>query len=144
MPAVYPHYFTLSEALAVLPQVRNTIEQAHVDLAQKQDALILLQRMIELETEDGQRTTPEALAREELLHEKWLAFEEDLADWVEQVTEQGVLVKDFARGLVDFPYRASDGTEYLLCWQLGEDGLLYFHQEADGFAGRKPITLLPD
>jgi len=144
MRAVYPHYFTLAEALALLPTVRDTIERAHQDLAQKQDALILLQRMIELQTQEGQRTSPDALAREELLHEKWLAFEEHLADWVEQVTDKGVLVKDFARGLVDFPYRAADGTEYLLCWQLGEDGLLYYHSESDGFSGRKPITLLPD
>ena len=48
----------------------------------------------------------------------------------------GVQLKDFDRGLVDFPY-LRDGRVVLLCWQLGEgDELEWWHDVEAGFAGR--------
>jgi len=42
-------------------------------------------------------------------------------------------------GLLDFPSRL-DGRWVYLCWRLGEEELCAWHEEADGFAGRKPLT----
>lgn len=51
----------------------------------------------------------------------------------------GVQLKDFERGLVDFP-SVRDGRVVLLCWQLGEgDELEWWHDVDAGFAGRTPI-----
>ena len=50
----------------------------------------------------------------------------------------GVLVKDLDRGLVDFP-ALRDGEEVLLCWQVGEGEIAYWHGLEEGFAGRKPL-----
>jgi hypothetical protein len=52
----------------------------------------------------------------------------------------GVQVKDLDRGLIDFPARhpARDET-VLLCWQLGEEAVEYWHGLEEGFAGRKPL-----
>ena len=51
----------------------------------------------------------------------------------------GVQLKDFERGLVDFP-SLRDGRIVLLCWQLGEgDELEWWHDVDAGFAGRTPI-----
>jgi len=48
----------------------------------------------------------------------------------------GVQLKDFDRGLVDFPY-LRDGRVVLLCWQLGEGNELeWWHDVEAGFAGR--------
>ena len=51
----------------------------------------------------------------------------------------GVQLKDFERGLVDFP-SLRDGRVVLLCWQLGEgDELEWWHDIDAGFAGRTPL-----
>jgi len=51
----------------------------------------------------------------------------------------GVQLKDFDRGLVDFP-SLRDGRVVLLCWQLGEgDELEWWHDMEAGFGGRTPL-----
>ncbi len=51
----------------------------------------------------------------------------------------GVQLKDFDRGLIDFP-SLRDGKVVLLCWQLGEgDSLEWWHDVDAGFAGRTPL-----
>ncbi len=42
-------------------------------------------------------------------------------------------------GLLDFPTRL-DGRWVYLCWRLGEMELCAWHEVADGFDGRKPLT----
>ena len=63
-----------------------------------------------------------------------------LADAVRAIQELGVQVKDLDTGLVDFPARRGD-EEVLLCWQLGEPEVAYWHGLEDGFAGRRPLPL---
>jgi hypothetical protein len=59
---------------------------------------------------------------------------------VEELQGLGVLVKDLDRGLVDFP-ALREGEEVLLCWQVGEGEVAYWHGLEEGFAGRKPLPL---
>jgi hypothetical protein len=63
---------------------------------------------------------------------------EAVARAVEELQALGVLVKDLDRGLVDFP-SLRDGEEVLLCWQVGEAEVAYWHGLEEGFAGRKPL-----
>ena len=65
---------------------------------------------------------------------------EAVAAAVEELTGLGLLVKDLDRGLVDFP-ALRQGEEVLLCWQLGEDEVAFWHGVDEGFAGRKPLPL---
>jgi hypothetical protein len=62
----------------------------------------------------------------------------ELATAIGQVQAEGVLVKDLDSGLVDFPAKR-DGEDILLCWQLGEDEVAFWHGLEDGFAGRQPL-----
>lgn len=51
----------------------------------------------------------------------------------------GIQLKDYSRGLIDFPSEV-DGRVVLLCWQLGEpEYLQWWHDVEAGFAGRKPL-----
>jgi hypothetical protein len=65
---------------------------------------------------------------------------EEIARCISRIQELGVLVKDVDVGLVDFPALRGD-EEVLLCWQVGEDEVAYWHGLQDGFAGRKPLPL---
>jgi hypothetical protein len=60
---------------------------------------------------------------------------------VARLERLGVIVKDADRGLVDFPALRESGEEVLLCWQVGEDEIGYWHGLEEGFAGRKPLPL---
>lgn len=51
----------------------------------------------------------------------------------------GVQLKDYERGLIDFP-AMRDGRVVLLCWQLGEgDEIEWWHDLETGFSGRQPL-----
>ena len=56
-----------------------------------------------------------------------------------ELHELGVQLKDYSRGLIDFP-SLKNGRVVLLCWQLGEgDEIEWWHEVEDGFGGRKPL-----
>lgn len=65
---------------------------------------------------------------------------EAVARSVSRIQELGVLVKDLDRGLIDFPALRGD-EEVLLCWEVGEDEVAYWHGLEEGFAGRRPLPL---
>jgi hypothetical protein len=58
-----------------------------------------------------------------------------------ELEDVGVVIRQIDRGLVDFPSLGSDGATYLLCWQVGETELNWWHRPEDGFAGRQPLPL---
>ena len=62
-----------------------------------------------------------------------------LTSLVSDLETLGVQLKDFGRGLVDFP-SLRDGRVVLLCWQLGEgDQIEWWHDVEAGFSGRTPL-----
>jgi len=64
----------------------------------------------------------------------------ELVGVVDELQGLGVLVKDLDRGLVDFPC-VHRGRELLLCWELGEDDVAFWHGADEGYAGRRPLPL---
>jgi hypothetical protein len=65
---------------------------------------------------------------------------EELRAAVEELTAEGIVLRDLDAGLVDFPARLGDGREYLLCWVLGEPAVEWWHWPEAGFAGRRPLS----
>lgn len=63
-----------------------------------------------------------------------------VAECVRRLNDAGVQVKDLDRGLLDFPSRRGE-EDVLLCWQIGEHEIGYWHGRDEGFAGRKPLPL---
>jgi len=55
-----------------------------------------------------------------------------------ELADIGCEMKDFARGLVDFPALRA-GRKVLLCWHLGEPQVAHWHDVKAGYAGRRPI-----
>ncbi len=56
-----------------------------------------------------------------------------------ELNELGIQLKDYSRGLIDFPC-SRNGQIVLLCWQLGEkEQIKWWHEIETGFAGRKPL-----
>jgi len=138
----FKRYFTLDEAAARLPMVKQLLSRAHREMGLLQDEMVLAKRLMMARQKNRLRTTEADMA---LLQEKAQRFEAAYHAWEERFEAEGIILRDLAIGLIDFPYHArSDDQDYLLCWKLQEDGIFYFHSPQDGFNGRYPITLLPD
>ena len=67
----------------------------------------------------------------------------DAKEALAELEDQGIVLRDPERGLIDFT-TVHNGREVLLCWQLGEDELAWWHFPEDGFAGRRPLPLPPE
>ena len=56
-----------------------------------------------------------------------------------ELHDLGIEIKDYTRGLIDFPSMRGERI-ILLCWQLGEgDEIGWWHETDAGFAGRQPL-----
>lgn len=122
--------FTVQEANALLPDVRiilAKIQRSHRKLSKYRDEA----KKASEAAERGGGGIVEGAAYASILT--------DLTLQLGELEGLGVQLKDFERGLVDFP-SLRDGRIVLLCWQMGEgDELEWWHDVDAGFAGRTPL-----
>ena len=129
--------FTPEEANALLPRVRRVVEEMVSERRALADAQ---SRQEELESRirgNGGSIDPGAVRG---LEAEVLRHAEGVARCIRRIHGLGAQVKDVDSGLIDFP-ALRGGEVVLLCWQLGEDEIAYWHRVEDGFAGRRPLTL---
>jgi len=130
-------HFTPEEANAELEHVRPLVEQL---VASRADHALALERQEELERKirgNGGGIPPAELASATAEVD---ALARRLARLVDEIGSHGAEVKDLDTGLIDFP-ALRHGETVLLCWQLGEDEIAWWHSVEDGFAGRRPLPL---
>jgi hypothetical protein len=127
--------FTAEEANAALAELRPLVE-AMVDAKQRlDDAQERRDEVAQHIAGNGGGIPPAELATlDHELNEAAAALAAAMGD----VQATGVLVKDLDTGLVDFPAKRG-GEDILLCWQLGEDEVAFWHGLEDGYAGRQPL-----
>jgi hypothetical protein len=110
----FVRHWTLEEATAALPGVREKVRR-------------LRQLVNARPTANGQGAR----------------LDTEIASIVEALQTDGVIVRDPARGLIDFPALTPSGATYLLCFLDGEDAIEWWHWPDAGFAGRTPIDEPP-
>jgi hypothetical protein len=128
-------HFTPEEANALLGQVRPVAESLVAHRRAFTVAAARRARLTQRISGNGGDFDPQEPSE---LYEQLQREAEAVAGAVEELQALGVLVKDLDRGLVDFP-ALRDGEEVLLCWQVGEGEVAYWHGLEEGFAGRKPL-----
>ena len=130
-------HFTPEEANALLEEVRPVAETLVAHRRAMAVTATRQARLVQRIAGNGGDFDPQ---EPRTLEEEFKREGEAVARCVEQLEALGVLVKDLDRGLVDFP-ALRGGEEVLLCWQVGEDEIAYWHGVDEGFAGRKPLPL---
>ena len=128
MAYLFQKHFTLEEARALLPELRNMFRDAHrrLDVVQKVDKELgreLKQTGAEVGGEKVSGLLMDML---------------QLNTQLRRLQEMGVQIKDFERGLLDFPH-LRDGREVFLCWELNEDDIEFWHDIDAGYAGRERL-----
>jgi hypothetical protein len=130
-------HFTPEEANALLDEVRPIAEKLVAHRRAMAAAATKQAQLVQRIAGNGGDFDPQ---EPRTIEETFQREGEAVARCVEQLEALGVLVKDLDRGLVDFPALRGD-EEVLLCWEVGEDEVAYWHGVDEGFAGRKPLPL---
>jgi hypothetical protein len=130
-----PRLFTLAQARRSLPGIAAAVIVMRKRALRLDELQALSSSMRRTASTDGDPfVTDDSEIQAEISK-----MERQIAELIEHIQQQGVEVKDVRRGLVD--WRAErDGRVVYLCWQYGERGVNWWHELADGFAGRQPIV----
>lgn len=121
--------FTIDEANSMLPELREKLsrmQKLYADVGEKRDQA----RAAAMASEFGGGMKGGA----EYVHDLY-----EIGKITTEVHDAGVQLKDYTKGLIDFPCRRGDRI-VLLCWQLDDgDEIEWWHDTDTGFAGRQPL-----
>lgn len=128
--------FTVEQAQALLDEVIRPLAERLVALRAEVEPLRRRwqQIVVAIGSNGGALDKSEAERLRATLEQAQSEATEILAE----IGSHGVQVKDPDRGLLDFP-TVVEGRPALLCWQVGERRIGYWHTIEDGFAGRQAI-----
>ena len=121
-------YFTLDQAKAALPQVKELMAQVQ----EARSEIIRLRPDVWPVLQKAAQNGGNAAAGEVF------TFFNKLERGVKGILEMGILVKDIDTGLIDF-LSIRHGREVYLCWKHGEHVIAFWHDVNAGFGGRQPI-----
>jgi hypothetical protein len=127
MHSHFSKHYTLEEARALLPSVRQWLEE----LGRYQERLKALDKRVAALVaagDDAGGPSVNQLAR-------------TLADCkavLQRFRVRQIQIKDLNRGLIDFP-SMREGREIFLCWEKDEDDIEFWHDLESGFAGRERL-----
>lgn len=123
----FQKHYTIEEARALLPKVREWLQQ-------------LLELRREVETCDG-RLSRLLAERHDLggaLVNSWVRGIAQMKSVFLEFYRREIQIKDLDRGLVDFPALLNE-KEVFLCWERGEADIEFWHDLKTGYAGRRRL-----
>ena len=127
MPFHFQKHYSLEEARALLPQVREWL----TELNQLRRRLKLTDdRVGQLIAGGADAGGPSINAQVKLLA--------DFQNVVQEFARREIQIKDIERGLIDFP-AIIGGREVFLCWEQDEDDIEFWHDLETGYAGRERL-----
>ena len=127
--------FTYDEANDLVPWLEErfaAMQPLRTELVDQQETLLSLLRR---RRSNGHSSSEEEIAASE---NEVARLTRQLQDAVKEITDQGILVRDIGRGLVDFPSNR-EGEIVYLCWQRGEPAIDWWHPTDTGIAGRRRL-----
>jgi hypothetical protein len=128
--------FSLDEAQSLLPILESLLRRAidgKTNAGLMEADLQMLSQNIFLA--GGMLVDVAAVARKRMAQRTAV---QQAQDAIEEIDSIGVQVKDLDKGLLDFPFQVGEEV-VLLCWQLGEAKIDYWHTMEAGFQGRQPL-----
>jgi hypothetical protein len=117
-------FFSLDEANRLVPEVAQRFDAVFERVARVREITAHLSSL------GGAYPGP--------LRAEMLRLHQEIQAQLQALEKRGCVIKDIQRGLVDFWHRRGD-DEVFLCWRYGETRIEWFHDPAEGFAGRKPL-----
>jgi hypothetical protein len=127
MPHQFNTHHTLDEARALLPRVRQWLQALQAGMEQFNQYEKRLRSLGQGGADLGGPTVND-----------WTRLMVEISELFAEFQSRQILIKDLARGLVDFPSLKGD-KEIFLCWELDEEDIHHWHDLDSGYAGREPL-----
>jgi hypothetical protein len=123
----FEKHYTRDEARALLPQIRQwlaELSRLRADLDKYEQRL---GGMMEQGVDLGGK-----------LVNNWVRTLAGMRTILIEFHRREIQIKDFDRGLIDFPSFLG-GKEVFLCWEKDEEDIEFWHELDSGFAGRERL-----
>ncbi|HSU52649.1 MAG TPA: DUF2203 domain-containing protein [Candidatus Dormibacteraeota bacterium] len=121
-------HYTRDEARALLPSVRKWLKR-------------LVQLKTEMEQREKRLTALSAAGKDTggPIVNAWVRALAEIKSVLLEFHQREIQVKDFERGLIDFPAIIDDRVVFL-CWEQDEDDIEFWHDLDAGYAGRERFS----
>ncbi len=129
-----PRTFTLDEATALLPRLREILSEMQEKKPQVDAIREEIVGMTKTASGNGHLVSQDVRDKQKAAQ----AVIRRLNELGSELTKLGCEVKGIEEGLIDFPSEREGRTVYL-CWKLGEVAITHWHELDTGFASRKPL-----
>ncbi len=123
----FKHHYTRDEAQALLPQVRQWLDQVNR----------LRKDLEKMDNHLGQLLAQGQDVGGPLVN-RWIRCLSEIKGVLEEFQKREIQIKDLDRGLLDFP-ALYGGREIFLCWEQDEDTIEFWHELDTGYAGRERL-----
>ena len=123
----FSKHYTLEEARALLPAIREWLEQIQS----------IEQRLSAFDTRLGSLSSSGNDVGGETVNAA-IRLRSELNAVAQEFESREIQIKDLERGLIDFP-ALRDGKEIFLCWEKGEDEIEFWHDLDSGYPGRERL-----
>lgn len=123
----FKKHYTRDEARALLPQIRQWLEQLNRLRLTVEGYDKRLSGLIGQGQDVGGETV-----------NNWIRTLADMQQILLEFQTREILIKDLSRGLLDFP-AIIGGREVFLCWESDEDDIEFWHDLDTGYGGREKL-----
>ena len=123
----FEQHYTRDQARAILPQIRQWLDQLSALRQKLSDGDQRLARLMAGGNEVGGETV-----------NRWVRVAADVKATLAEFQRREIQIKDLDRGLIDFP-AILDGKEVYLCWEQDEEDIEFWHDLHSGYAGRERL-----
>ena len=120
-------HYTLAEARAMIPQVREWLKQISQLRHEHTEVSRCVNTMMKTQSDIGGMSINQSI---KLLSKIQTVFSE--------FKNHQIQIKDLERGLVDFPSRRGN-REVFLCWEKDEEDIDHWHELDASYYSREPL-----
>lgn len=131
--------FEVADANRILPLVRSIVTDIVANYRRMRE---LTREQRALKADAASPTAQAAIAAMAAVKTEAEERSARMDDYVRELAELNVDLKDPERGLVDFACDRG-GRIVLLCWELGEPSVEHWHGVDENFFDRRPMSSLP-
>ena len=124
----FKKHYTLAEARALLPELRQWLTQLNR----------VRQRVSRQDRQQSEMLTAGSDLGGDSIND-WLRDLADMKRLLQKFQKREIQLKDIERGLLDFP-AIIGGREVFLCWEQDEEDIEYWHDLETGYAGREKLS----
>ncbi len=127
MKCRFDKHYTRDEARALLPQIRQWLEQLNRLRKDLERFDKRLNGLVEQGNDIGGETV-----------NNWIRALADMQEILAGFQRRQIFIKDLERGLIDFPAMIG-GREVFLCWEQDEEDIEFWHDLETGYGGRERL-----